>query len=156
MGDDFNDGSYHGFSMAFARARVFDRFILRYIRKAAASTLFNLPMIAQAALSFPRRMCATTQKSFAADELSRALTEQSFGITSYRLETSASTLLASAVVTLLEGKTIRITLTSQGYHIENAKQGETYESLDQLLQAASPLYTQQAQAALISRLSRIA
>lgn len=27
------DGSYHGFSMAFARARVFDRFILRCIRK---------------------------------------------------------------------------------------------------------------------------
>jgi hypothetical protein len=53
---------------------------------------------------------------FFASELKRALDEQSFGIKSSTL-LSSSLFSAEASVTLLEGRTIVIVLTSQGYSV---------------------------------------
>ena len=54
--------------------------------------------------------------TFTRSELDRALSEQSFGITSYEI-TDSTELEASARVALLEGNVIIISLTSRGYQV---------------------------------------
>jgi len=58
----------------------------------------------------------TRPSTFCTDELQRALTEQSFGITNFSISTSTS-LRATAFVTLLEGHTITIALSTHGYSV---------------------------------------
>jgi len=63
-------------------------------------------------------MTSSRQPStFFADELQRALKEQSFGIASSYCTASTSLLQATAVITLLEGSAITVGLTARGYHV---------------------------------------
>jgi len=55
--------------------------------------------------------------SFFSSELERALEEQSFGISEFELEDSTSSLESSALVTLLEGEVVAISLSSRGYQV---------------------------------------
>jgi hypothetical protein len=55
--------------------------------------------------------------SFFSSELERALEEQSFGIAGFELLTSTSSLESSALVTLLEGDIVNISLSSRGYQV---------------------------------------
>ena len=55
--------------------------------------------------------------SFYHDELSRALSEQSFGLTRYEVMRQSSAHEATAVVTLLEETTVRVSLTIRGYQV---------------------------------------
>ena len=102
-------------------------------------------------------------------ELHRALDEQSFGIATYTIAPSASALQAIASVTLLEGQTILITLSARGYRVRRrasltecqslflCQVGNyaTYESLDALLQAFSPMYARSRQELLVRRLEEL-
>lgn len=58
--------------------------------------------------------------SFYHTELSRALSEQAFGLARFDVYGGSSPHEATASVTLLEGKTIRITLTARGYQVRMA------------------------------------
>jgi hypothetical protein len=55
--------------------------------------------------------------SFYPAELERALKEQSFAIAGFELLTSTS-LEASALVTILEGDVVRVSLSSPGYQVK--------------------------------------
>jgi hypothetical protein len=102
--------------------------------------------------------------SFYQDELLRALTEQSFGIRMFYTLTTTR-LQATASVTLLEGQRINIKLEMRGYSVRVASvvtkillislhqiesgdpalpsnEGMIFESLDELLRSASPMYEQ--------------
>ncbi|KAJ7442662.1 hypothetical protein FB451DRAFT_1297176 [Mycena latifolia] len=100
--------------------------------------------------------------TFCADELQHALTEESSSsaIGPFRLTASAP-LCATAAVTLLEGRTILITLTTNGYsndvgnHTVTAPAGPTFESIDQLLRSVSTMYEQRRQEALMAALERV-
>lgn len=124
--------------------------------------------------------------SFCVDELQRALAEQSSAsaIGPFRLTESAP-LCATASVTLLEGRTILIKLTTRGYsvrllpssslqdrtivgqiiggdrqpgegsHPMPAPTGPTFESIEQLLHSVSTMYERRQQEALIAALERV-
>ncbi|KAJ7259577.1 hypothetical protein B0H12DRAFT_420153 [Mycena haematopus] len=107
--------------------------------------------------------------SFCADELQHALAEESSAssIGPFRL-TSSGPLRATASVTLLEGRTILINLTTNGYSIIPRDQqkdtsgeaiasstGQTFESIEQLLSSVSTMYEERRQEALISALERV-
>lgn len=63
-------------------------------------------------------MCSTAIPStFFTTELHQALLEQKFGLNTFHLTTSTTSLRAAASVTLLEGNTITISLTSCGYTV---------------------------------------
>jgi len=85
-------------------------------------------------------------------ELTRALAEQFFGISSFTVNPPTSPLEATAVVNLLEGMTINISLTSQGYQIGD---GRVYESIEDLLQSESSMYEFKRQEALMIKLSNL-
>ncbi|CAL1712703.1 unnamed protein product [Somion occarium] len=93
-------------------------------------------------------------------ELEQALSEQSFGITSYKI-TSSTDLQASARVVLLEGNTITISLTSRGYEVidsssaepESNQAGNIFEDVEHLLQSVSNQYSNARQKALMERLT---
>jgi len=98
--------------------------------------------------------------SFYADELLRALTEQSFGIETFSVLTTTP-IQAVASVTLLEGHNLTIKLTTRGYSIESSdcpalrnRDDLVFESLDGLLQSTSILYGQKQHAALVKNLER--
>ncbi|KAJ7175979.1 hypothetical protein C8R46DRAFT_76417 [Mycena filopes] len=99
--------------------------------------------------------------SFCADELQHVLAEESsaFAIGPFRL-TSKAPLCATASVTLLEGRTILINLTTNGYSIvrgDGQRDGpteSTFESIEQLLRSVSTMYEQRRQEALIAALER--
>lgn len=55
--------------------------------------------------------------SFFSSELERALGEQSFGIAGFELLRPTSSLESSAIVTLLEGDVLNISLSSRGYRV---------------------------------------
>ena len=59
---------------------------------------------------------ASEPHAFVEEELVRALTEQSFGIASYEV-VSTSPMKATALVVLLEGESILVSLTSRGYQV---------------------------------------
>ncbi|KAJ7675697.1 hypothetical protein DFH06DRAFT_977054 [Mycena polygramma] len=96
--------------------------------------------------------------TFCADELQQALAEESSAsaIGPYHL-TSTASLGATASVTLLEGRTISINLTTNGYSDDTGgrKTGKTFESIEQLLRSVSSMYEQRRQEALIAALERV-
>ncbi|KAF8172053.1 hypothetical protein K438DRAFT_1852180 [Mycena galopus ATCC 62051] len=104
--------------------------------------------------------------SFCADELQHTLAEESSlsAIGPFRL-TSSEPLRATASVTLLEGRTILINLTTSGYSIIQQNDtsgpaiasptGQTFESIEQLLSSVSTMYEQRRQEALIAALGRV-
>lgn len=59
----------------------------------------------------------SSSSSFYHDELCRALSEQSFGLTRYEVTKQYSAHEAAAVVTLLEGTNIRVYLNTRGYRV---------------------------------------
>lgn len=63
-------------------------------------------------------MCAANPSSFYADELHRALQEQSFGIESFSME-NATSLQATATVKILEGLNVTLKLTIRGFTVCN-------------------------------------
>ncbi|KAJ7095759.1 hypothetical protein B0H15DRAFT_880398 [Mycena belliarum] len=106
--------------------------------------------------------------TFCADELQHALAEESStaAIGPFHLIASAP-LGATAAVTLLEGRTIRIALTTNGYSIvadDNDSDTDagrytatapTFESIDQLLRSVSSMYEERRQQALIAALESV-
>ncbi|KAJ7288185.1 hypothetical protein C8J57DRAFT_1048303 [Mycena rebaudengoi] len=93
--------------------------------------------------------------TFCTDELQRALEEESSvsSIGPFHLTTS-SALCATASVTLLEGRTIFVTLTINGYSMGNNGPG-IFENIEQLLCAESSLYQQRKQEALLAALEKL-
>jgi hypothetical protein len=59
--------------------------------------------------------------NFTSTELQRALQEQLFGIASFHMLQPSDRLQAVAIVTLLEGPKLTISLTSRGYHVSDQK-----------------------------------
>ncbi|KAJ3539039.1 hypothetical protein NM688_g6425 [Phlebia brevispora] len=78
---------------------------------------------------------------FPAAELQQALQEQSFGIKSFELS-EAPEHEASAHVDLLEGRGVRVSLTSRGYQLHDSSElrEHLFETIEDALQAVSPLY----------------
>lgn len=87
--------------------------------------------------------------SFFYNELRRALSEQTFGIARYEVATPVSAYEATASVTVLEGSCVSVTLTGRGYHLSN---GQTFETIEDLLMSISPKYAQQRSDALFAKL----
>ncbi|KAL5482681.1 hypothetical protein ACEPAI_9275 [Sanghuangporus weigelae] len=94
--------------------------------------------------------------SFFRTELEHALSEQSFGIAGYSMQ-SATSHDASAAVTLLERVQIIITLTIRGYQAtgDPVTTNETpeFEALEALLQHYSPIYNSKRTELLVAKLS---
>ncbi|KAH9982776.1 hypothetical protein BGW80DRAFT_45331 [Lactifluus volemus] len=82
-------------------------------------------------------------------ELARALNEQSFGVSRSEI-TNFTENGAEATITLLEGQTINVVLSSAGYQVST--QGGHYETLDDLLAVTSPVYTTKRMETLMARL----
>ena len=119
--------------------------------------------------------------AFVKEELSRALNEQSFGITSHEI-ISSTPLKAAARVVLLEGDTILLSLSSRGFQVrtlgfcsirpyERSSQLHSlnesptdpdldaelvFETLEQLLQSVSLQYDAARRSALIAKLDALA
>jgi len=98
--------------------------------------------------------------NFDSDELERALEEQSFGISEFELEDSTSSLESSALVTLLEGEVVAISLSSRGYQLirnprsSSPRMGKIYEAIESLLQSVSPMYERKRRENLFAQLER--
>ncbi|KAL5501555.1 hypothetical protein ACEPAH_8815 [Sanghuangporus vaninii] len=94
--------------------------------------------------------------SFFRTELEHALSEQSFGIAGYAMQ-SATAHDASAAVTLLERVQIIITLTIRGYRVAEglvpANENPEFEVLEALLQHYSPMYNSKRAELLVAKLS---
>ncbi|KAH9050546.1 hypothetical protein EDB84DRAFT_1259436 [Lactarius hengduanensis] len=88
-------------------------------------------------------------------ELARALDEQSFGVTHSEI-THFSKNEAEATITLLEGQTVNVALSSAGYKVREILSNDTeeiyYETLDNLLSFISPSYATKRVEALMERL----
>jgi len=91
----------------------------------------------------------SSPSSFYYNELNRTLSEQSFGLAGYEVARQQSAHEATATVTLLEGSSVNVSLNVRGYRLDG---GQTYESIEELLQSISPMYLQKRQDAIISRL----
>ncbi|KAF9046681.1 hypothetical protein BJ165DRAFT_1527754 [Panaeolus papilionaceus] len=101
---------------------------------------------------------SSSPSSFYHSELLRALKEQAFGIINFSM-TSSSPEQASASVVLLEGRTVNVKLTIQGYSITGpgscASSAGVHESFENLLRAISSLYRKREQEALFAKLAKI-
>ena len=113
--------------------------------------------------------------AFPQHELERALAEQSFGIKAFKLVDKSSELEASATIQLLEGHWIQLTLTTYGYrvcalrflifarpsstlsqlHVRDGIAGDSYETVENALEHASPLYSKAKQEVLSEKLSAL-
>ncbi|KAF8442958.1 hypothetical protein L210DRAFT_862160 [Boletus edulis BED1] len=93
-----------------------------------------------------------SSSSFYHDELSRVLSEQSFGLTRYEVAGQSSAHEATAAVTLLEGTNINVSLNIRGYQLDD---GQTHESIEELLQSISPKYVQKRQELIIAKLQSL-
>jgi len=82
-------------------------------------------------------------------ELERALNEQSFGITHSEI-THFSENEAEATITLLEGQTVDVALSSAGYKV--TVEERYYETLDDLLSFISSSYASKRVEGLMERL----
>ncbi|KAH9081771.1 hypothetical protein EDB83DRAFT_2334733, partial [Lactarius deliciosus] len=82
-------------------------------------------------------------------ELAWALDEQSFGVTHSEI-THFSENEAEATITLLEGQTVNVALSSAGYKV--IAEEIYYETLDNLLSFISPSYATKRVEALMERL----
>jgi len=104
-----------------------------------------------------------TLYNFDSDELQRALEEQSFGIAGFELLSSTSSLESSALVTLLEGDVVTISVSSRGYQLlknpgcasSPTQTGKIYEAIETLLQTVSPLYEGKRRDNLVAQLERL-
>ncbi|KAI0308105.1 hypothetical protein B0F90DRAFT_1680186 [Multifurca ochricompacta] len=85
-------------------------------------------------------------------ELIRALNEQSFGIAHSEVTHFAEN-EARGAITLLEGETINVVLSSAGYQL--SAQVKFYETLDDLLSSTSPTYSAKRVEILMARLQDI-
>ncbi|KAF8895371.1 hypothetical protein BD779DRAFT_1668656 [Infundibulicybe gibba] len=94
----------------------------------------------------------SSPSSFYTAELQRALTEQAFGIKSFQI-TSSTSMQATASVTLLEGNTIIVNLATGGYFIES--QDTIHETIEVLLQTASPSFGRKQQEQLMNKLAAL-
>jgi len=92
---------------------------------------------------------ASPSSSFYYNELSHSLSEQSFGLSRYEVARQYSPHEATAVVTLLEGTTIGVSLNMRGYQLDG---GQTHESIEELLQSVSPTYARKREDMIIARL----
>lgn len=113
-------------------------------------------------------MASSSSSSFYHNELSRALSEQSFGLTRYEVARQYSAHEATALVTLLEGTNIRVSLDIRGYRVNLHRSaagmiadricvskldgGQTYESIEEFLQSISPMYVQKREDTIIIKL----
>jgi len=95
-----------------------------------------------------------SSSSFCRTELQTALKEQAFGIQSFSI-TSSSAQQASASILLLEGQKLVVQLTNQGFSVVNSKTTKIHETIEDLLQSASPLYVKKRQEALLAALSKL-
>lgn len=122
-----------------------------------------------------------TSPSFFKDEFERALSEHSFGLSSYNL-ISSSALDATAIIELLEKSKLEVTLTIRGYQVriratiwfktrikrlvkiantagntdaggEPSAGATVFESLESLLLHVSPVYTVKRTELLLSKLA---
>lgn len=119
--------------------------------------------------------------SFFSSELERALGEQSFGIAGFELVASTSSLESSALVTLLEGDIVNISLSARGYQVRQVvvrfvitltivvleqlirnpggasppRRGKIFEAIETLLQYVSPLYEGKRRENLVAQLERL-
>jgi hypothetical protein len=100
-------------------------------------------------LTFKLKLSKIMSPSFYQTELSKALSEQAFGLARFDVCGGSSPHEATASVTLLEGRTIRITLTVRGYQLDG---DQIFESIEGLLQAVSAAYEGKRREALFSRL----
>ena len=111
--------------------------------------------------------------SFCYTEFERALKEQAFGIKSFAM-VSSSPRQATAFIVILEGSKLPVHLTTQGYSVgvlpfprffavlitlaqistTNSDSTRVYETIEDLLQAASPLYTKRRQEVLYAELAK--
>ncbi|THH12284.1 hypothetical protein EW146_g7758 [Bondarzewia mesenterica] len=94
---------------------------------------------------------------FFEEELRSALHEQAFGISCFEM-IRATSLDATAALTILEGNRIEFTLFTGGYQISGAENysavlGVVYETIEDLLSAISPLYVEKKHEALVARLA---
>lgn len=113
-----------------------------------------------------------SSSSFCRTELQTALKEQAFGIQNFSI-TSSSAQQASASIVLLEGQKLVVQLTNQGFsvckrslyyalshlffcpQVVNSKSTKIHETIEDLLQSASPLYVKKRQEALLAALSKL-
>ncbi|KAI8978765.1 GSKIP domain-containing protein [Trametes punicea] len=102
--------------------------------------------------------------TFTREELERALSENSYGISSFDI-TSSSPLKATARVVLLEGEPILISLSSRGFQLHSPSEApmdpdhdsETvFETIEQLLQTVSPQYESARRNTLLAKLQSLA
>lgn len=112
---------------------------------------------------------ASPPYTFFRDELHRALSEQSYGISSFTLKDQTSRLFSAASVELLEGNVIEICLTAHGYGVMSICVGitlkltsvqivgseGTHETVDALLSQVSPRYREAQNQALFSKLQAL-
>lgn len=94
--------------------------------------------------------------TFTESELSQALSEQSFGITSYEIQ-SVSQPESTARVVLLEGDAIHVTLSARGFEIVGGNSpSNMFETIDNLLHERSPKYREARDKVLMDKLSLLA
>jgi len=90
---------------------------------------------------------------FYIEALQKVLSEQILAICSFSIK-GFSFLHATALVTLLEGNDISIKLTDRGYEL-NEQADKTFETIENLLEFVSPLYTQKKHALLLNALEAL-
>lgn len=111
--------------------------------------------------------------SFCHSELRRALEEQAFGIKKFTISSSSAQQAVASIV-LLEGIKLTVELTTQGYYVSGTRTlvrvfnfltlnhpfqivttSNIYETVEDLLQAASPMYVKKRQELLYAKLAKI-
>ncbi|KAJ3567041.1 hypothetical protein NP233_g6619 [Leucocoprinus birnbaumii] len=100
---------------------------------------------------------SSMSSSFFGQELHRALREQGPAIHGFKI-VSASPLQAVARVKTLEGHTLEVLLTQQGYKVDckpNEGMTQAFETVEDLLHSISPLYAQRRSEALFEALKRL-
>jgi hypothetical protein len=83
--------------------------------------------------------------TFFQDELRLALNDISYGIKQYKLlpnsdDLGSSSITASAVVDLFEGRQVKIAICQGGYYVDDGTPERYYESIDVLLSTISPQF----------------
>ncbi|KIO23247.1 hypothetical protein M407DRAFT_78292 [Tulasnella calospora MUT 4182] len=88
-------------------------------------------------------------------ELRQALREQSFGIQTYEV---ISDPFEYAIITLLEGSSINVKVTTEGWEVNEASSlssPQRYETLDNLLRSNSPEYAEKESQKLYNKLNAL-
>jgi len=99
--------------------------------------------------------------TFTLTELDQALKEQSFGISSYVID-SVTELEAIASIVLLEGNEISVSLTPNGFTIRKNSDtnetniGRTFEEIEVILNVVSPKYGAARHQEIVAKLAEFA